>query len=51
MESNLIFVPIGLAILGLVFMFIKMAWVKAQPSGDEKCKVLQRTSKKVQWLF
>jgi len=45
MESNLIFVPIGLAILGLVFMFIKMAWVKAQPAGDEKMQGIARSIK------
>ncbi|MBM3431024.1 MAG: sodium-translocating pyrophosphatase, partial [Bacteroidetes bacterium] len=45
MESNLIFVPIGLAILGLVFMFIKMAWVKAQPAGDEKMQGIAKNIK------
>lgn len=34
--SNLIYVPIALAILGLVFMLIKMAWVKKQSAGNEK---------------
>ncbi|MEJ2114343.1 MAG: sodium-translocating pyrophosphatase, partial [Flavobacteriaceae bacterium] len=36
MESNMIFVPIGLAVLGLLFMLTKMAWVKKQPAGNEK---------------
>ncbi|MFY0627891.1 MAG: sodium-translocating pyrophosphatase [Reichenbachiella sp.] len=34
--SNLIYLPIALAILGLVFMLIKMAWVKKQNPGNEK---------------
>ena len=34
--TNLIYVPIALAILGLVFMLIKMAWVKKQSAGNEK---------------
>ncbi|MBM3419151.1 MAG: sodium/proton-translocating pyrophosphatase, partial [Bacteroidetes bacterium] len=51
MESNLIFVPIGLAILGLVFMFIKMAWVKAQPAGDEKMQGIARSIKEGAMAF
>ncbi len=51
MESNLIFVPIGLAILGLVFMFIKMAWVKAQPSGDEKMQGIAKNIKEGAMAF
>lgn len=34
--DNLIYVPIALAVLGLVFMLIKMAWVKKQSAGNEK---------------
>ncbi|WP_109832251.1 sodium-translocating pyrophosphatase [Reichenbachiella versicolor] len=36
--SNLIYVPIALAILGLIFMLIKMAWVKKQSAGNERMK-------------
>jgi len=36
MEKNLIFVPIVLSIAGLLFMLVKMAWVKKQSAGNEK---------------
>lgn len=45
MESNMIFAPIGLAILGLLFMFVKMAWVKKQAAGDEKMQSISKSIK------
>ncbi|WP_028376652.1 sodium-translocating pyrophosphatase [Leeuwenhoekiella sp. MAR_2009_132] len=45
MESNIIYVPIVLAILGLLFMFIKMAWVKKQPAGSEKMQNISKSIK------
>ncbi len=45
MESNIIFVPMALAILGLLFMFIKMSWVKKQPAGDDKMKSISKSIK------
>ncbi len=45
MESNMIFVPIALAILGLLFMFIKMAWVKKQAPGNEKMQGISKSIK------
>ncbi|MBT8310782.1 MAG: sodium-translocating pyrophosphatase, partial [Flavobacteriaceae bacterium] len=45
MESNMIFVPIALAILGLVFMLIKMAWVKKQDAGSDKMKGISKAIK------
>ncbi|MBG6131440.1 K(+)-stimulated pyrophosphate-energized sodium pump [Aquimarina sp. EL_43] len=45
MESNMIFVPIALAILGLLFMFIKMAWVKKQAPGNEKMQEISKSIK------
>ncbi|MFI8377377.1 sodium-translocating pyrophosphatase [Leeuwenhoekiella sp. NPDC079379] len=45
MESNIIYVPIALAILGLLFMFIKMAWVKKQPAGSEKMQSISKSIK------
>jgi len=41
----MIFVPMALAILGLVFMFIKMAWVKKQPAGNEKMQGISKAIK------
>ncbi|HRV54878.1 MAG TPA: sodium-translocating pyrophosphatase [Mangrovimonas sp.] len=45
MESNMIFLPMGLAILGLIFMFIKMAWVKKQAPGNEKMQTISKAIK------
>jgi K(+)-stimulated pyrophosphate-energized sodium pump len=45
MESNMIYVPIALAILGLVFMMIKMSWVKKQASGNEKMQSISKSIK------
>lgn len=45
MESNMIFVPMALAILGLLFMFIKMSWVKKQAAGSEKMQGISKAIK------
>ncbi|WP_299710280.1 sodium-translocating pyrophosphatase [uncultured Tenacibaculum sp.] len=45
MESNTVFLPVILAVVGLVFMFIKMSWVKKQESGDEKMKSISKSIK------
>ena len=38
MESMMIYMPIALAILGLVYMLIKKSWVLKQNAGDGKMK-------------
>ena len=43
MESNIIYVPILMAILGLIFMGIKAVWVKRQPAGNEKMKSISKS--------
>ncbi|WP_223034793.1 sodium-translocating pyrophosphatase [Hanstruepera marina] len=45
MESNMIFVPIAMAVLGLLFMMVKMAWVKKQPAGSEKMQGISKAIK------
>ncbi|WP_340075405.1 sodium-translocating pyrophosphatase [Leptobacterium sp. I13] len=45
MESNIIFAPIALAIVGLLFMFIKMTWVKRQAPGSEKMQGISKAIK------
>ncbi|WP_299683208.1 sodium-translocating pyrophosphatase [uncultured Tenacibaculum sp.] len=45
MESNTVFLPVILAVVGLVFMFIKMSWVKKQEAGDEKMKSISKSIK------
>ena len=51
MESNLIFVPIGLAIIGLIFMLIKMAWVKKQSPGTERMQEISKSIKEGAMAF
>ncbi len=38
MGSNMIYVPIALALLGLIYMLIKKSWVMKQDAGDGKMK-------------
>ncbi|WP_298317973.1 sodium-translocating pyrophosphatase [uncultured Aquimarina sp.] len=38
MESNMIYMPIVLAILGLIYMLVKKSWVMKQDAGDGKMK-------------
>ncbi|WP_271784053.1 sodium-translocating pyrophosphatase [Aquimarina algiphila] len=38
MQSNMIYVPIVLALLGLIYMLIKKSWVMKQDAGDGKMK-------------
>ncbi len=41
----MIFVPMALAVLGLLFMFVKMSWVKKQPAGNEKMQGISKAIK------
>lgn len=41
----MIYVPILLAILGLIFMYIKMVWVKKQDPGNEKMQSISKSIK------
>lgn len=45
MESNMIFIPIVLAIVGLLFMLIKMQWVKKQAYGNDKMQSISTSIK------
>ncbi len=49
--ENLIFVPIALAILGLLFMLIKMAWVKKQAPGNERMQEISKSIKEGAMAF
>jgi K(+)-stimulated pyrophosphate-energized sodium pump len=51
MESNLIYVPISLAVIGLVFMLVKMAWVKKQNPGNEKMQGISKSIKEGAMAF
>ncbi len=41
----MIYVPILLALLGLIFMYIKMIWVKKQDAGNEKMQSISKSIK------
>ncbi|UKN00913.1 sodium-translocating pyrophosphatase [Paracrocinitomix mangrovi] len=45
MENNLILIPIIISVLGLLFMFFKMSWVKKQSPGNEKMQEISRNIK------
>ena len=45
MKSNMIFLPMALAILGLLFMFVKMSWVKKQATGNERMQEISKAIK------
>ena len=45
MESNVIFIPIALSVLGLLFMLFKMYWVKKQSPGDAKMQQISKSIK------
>ncbi len=49
--ENLILVPIVLSLVGLVFMFVKMMWVKAQPAGNEKMQGIAKNIKEGAMAF
>ena len=45
MEQNIIYVPIALAVLGLLFMLVKRSWVKKQPAGSERMQFISKSIK------
>jgi len=45
MEQNIIYIPIVLAVLGLLFMLVKMSWVKKQPAGSERMQSISKSIK------
>ena len=45
MEQNIIFIPIALAVLGLLFMLVKMSWVKKQNPGNERMQSISKSIK------
>ncbi|WP_461533769.1 sodium-translocating pyrophosphatase [Sinomicrobium sp.] len=45
METNTIFLPIIMAIVGLIFMVGKMMWVKKQDAGEEKMQSISSSIK------
>lgn len=45
MEKNIIFLPIILSVLGLLFMLVRMSWVKKQPAGNDRMQSISKSIK------
>ena len=45
LEQNIIYVPVALSILGLLFMMVKMNWVKKQAAGNERMQSISTSIK------
>src|SRR5690606_35833309 len=45
MEQNIIYLPIILSVLGLLFMLVKMNWVKKQPAGNDRMQYISKSIK------
>jgi len=45
LEQNIIYVPVALSILGLLFMMVKMNWVKKQAAGNERMQSISKSIK------
>lgn len=45
MESNVIYLPIALSIVGLLFMLYKMSWVKKQSPGSDRMQFISKSVK------
>ncbi|MGO3181596.1 MAG: sodium-translocating pyrophosphatase [Aequorivita sp.] len=51
MEQNIIFIPIAMAVLGLLFMLVRMSWVKKQPAGNERMQSISKSIKEGAMAF
>ncbi len=38
MDAMMIYMPIAMAVIGLVYVFVKRSWVMKQDAGDGKMK-------------
>ena len=45
LEQNIIYVPVALSVLGLLFMLVKMNWVKKQAAGSERMQSISKSIK------
>jgi K(+)-stimulated pyrophosphate-energized sodium pump len=43
MEKMIVYVPIAMAVLGLVFMLIKASWVGKQDAGEDKMQTISKS--------
>lgn len=45
MDQFIVYVPVAMAVIGLLFMLVKAAWVNKQPAGDEKMQGISKAIK------
>ena len=45
LEQNIIYIPVALSVLGLLFMLAKMSWVKKQAAGSERMQSISKSIK------
>ena len=45
MEQNVIYLPLILAVVGLVYMFIRASWVRKQAPGSERMQEISKAIK------
>ncbi|SDE85473.1 sodium-translocating pyrophosphatase [Ulvibacter litoralis] len=45
MEQNIIYVPIALSVVGLLFMLVKRSWVQKQNPGSERMQFISKSIK------
>ena len=45
MEKYTIYIPVVLSIVGLLFMLVKMSWVRKQPAGNERMQFISKSIK------
>ena len=45
MEQNVIYIPLILSVIGLMYMFIRASWVKKQASGSERMQEISKAIK------
>ena len=45
LEQNIIYIPVALSVLGLLFMLVKMSWVKKQAAGSERMQSISKSIK------
>ena len=45
MEANIIYIPIILSLLGLIFMYVKATWVRNQDPGNKRMQEISTSIK------
>src|SRR5690606_20269260 len=51
MENYMIYLPVALATLGLLFMLLKVSWVNKQDAGESKMQFISKSIKEGSMAF